>query len=73
MVIDGWAVFSEGANLLLPMWATSGAPSSLGNLLGGAHVLNQAEKPRSEHRSEGSFRSCLFPGPCPLFQKVRGP
>lgn len=60
--------FSAGANLLLPMWASS----SLGNPLGGTHVLNLAEEPRSAHRGKGGI-PCLSPGPHPSFLRARDP
>lgn len=73
MDIDSWTVFSEGANLPLPVWTVSGASSSLGNPLGGTHFLNLAEKPRSGHRGEGGFIPRLSPGLWSLFPKARDP
>lgn len=60
--------FSAGANLLLPMWASS----SLGNPQGGTHILNLAEEPRSGHRGKGGI-PCLSPGPRPSFLRARDP
>lgn len=49
VVIDSWTASSQGANLLLPVWAASGTSPSLAKLPEGIQVLDLAEKPRSRH------------------------
>lgn len=48
-----WTVSSEGANLLLPVEAVSGASSSLGKPARGTQVQDLAVKLSSRHRSGG--------------------